>query len=132
MKLFGAFLLLAAFVTVAEGSDEYLKDWERMSAEHDRLISTPAGKDYEERLIAVHNMFWRDVYAQCIADARKEGVAVFRAIAVIDSAGNVTQFLTMPNSTHFSCFTKSMVGKRYPKPPTVPFHERFRIYITRD
>jgi hypothetical protein len=101
-----------------------------MSAEHDRLISSAAGKDYEQRLIEVHNTFWRDVYAQCSASARKEGISVFRAIAVIDGAGNVAQFFPMPNSQNFSCFTENMVGRRYPKPPTVPFYERFKILLS--
>jgi hypothetical protein len=130
LKPIAAILLLA--VSAAQSSDTYSNNWERMSAEHDRLISTPAGRDYEQRLIEVHNTFWRDVYALCIADARREAISVFRAIAVIDSEGAVTEFLPMPNSRHLSCFTKNMVGRRYPRPPAVPFYERFKIYLSQE
>lgn len=119
--------LLSAFAIRAE---TYSERWEHVSAEHDRLISTPKGQQYEQELVAVHNSFWREVFARCSASAKREGIPMFRAVAVVDSTGVVTEFLPMPNSRHFSCFTENMVGKRYPVPPTAPFYERFKIYLS--
>jgi len=110
-------------------ADEYEREWARFSAAHERLIATDAGRDYERRLIDVHNTFWASIYAHCSGDAKKEGLASFRAIAVIDSNGIVTRFLTLPNSQNLACFTKGMVGRHYPAPPSVPFYERYTIFV---
>jgi hypothetical protein len=123
-----AFVALLATAARADG-EEYKREWDRLSAAHDRLIATEAGRDYERRLTEVHNRFWQSLYAQCIDGARKEGLTSFRAIAVVDENGTVTKFLTMPNSENLACFAKGMVGRRYPAPPTTPFYERFRILV---
>lgn len=133
MKLIIGILILALSVSaVAVTATDYAKEWSRMSAEHERLIATPAGQNYERRLVDVHNAFWRAIYVQCSPSAKKEGVGSFRAIAVIDRQGAVTQFLPMPNSQNFSCFSEQMVGKRYPAPPSAPFYERFTINLSDD
>ena len=103
-----------------------------MSAAHDRLVATEAGRDYERRLIEVHNTFWRFVYERCIEGVRKESLESFRAIAVVDGNGVVTKFLTLPKSENLACFTKEMVGRRYPAPPTASFYERFVIFVVSD
>ena len=133
MKLIiGILILILSISAVAVTADDYVKEWNRMSAEHERLIATPAGQGYERQLVDVHNTFWRAIYVQCSPSAKKEGVASFRAIAVVDRHGVVTQFLPMPNSQHFSCFSDRMVGKRYPVPPSAPFYERFTINLSDD
>ena len=60
----------------------------------------------------------------------KAGIATFRAVAVIDATGRVSEFLPMPNSPHLKCFTNNMVGKQYPAPPVSPFYELFEISLT--
>lgn len=133
MKLIiGILILTLSISAMAVTADGYAKEWNRMSAEHERLIATPAGQDYERQLVDVHNTFWRAIYVQCSPSAKKEGVASFRAIAVIDRQGAVMRFLPMPNSQNFSCFSERMVGKRYPAPPSAPFYERFTIDLSDD
>jgi hypothetical protein len=122
-------LFAVSGVALGASADEYEREWARLSAVHDRLIATDGGRDYERRLIDVQNTFWASIYAQCSADARKEGLASFRAIAVIDGNGVVTRFLTLPNSQNLACFTKGMVGRHYPVPPSVPFYERYMIFV---
>jgi hypothetical protein len=130
--IFEILLLTLSISAVAVAADDYAKEWNRMSAEHERLLATPAGQSYERQLVDVHNTFWRGIYVQCSPNAKKEGVASFRAIAVIDRQGAVTHFLPMPNSQNFSCFSERMVGKRYPAPPSAPFYERFTISLSDD
>jgi hypothetical protein len=128
----GILILFLSISAAPVAADDYVKEWNQMSAEHDRLIATSAGQRYERQLVDVHNTFWRAIYVQCSPSARKEGVASFRAIAVIDRQGAVKQFLPMPNSQHFSCFSEHMVGRRYPAPPSAPFYERFTINLADD
>jgi hypothetical protein len=123
------FLIAASAAAVVADGGEYEREWARLSAAHDRLMMTDVGRDYERRMIDVHNTFWASVYSQCIAGAKKDGLASFRAIAVIDSKGVVTRFLTLPNSENLQCFTKAMVGRQYPVPPSAPFHERYTIFV---
>jgi hypothetical protein len=130
--IIGILILTLSISAVAVTADDYAKEWNRMSAEHERLIAAPAGQSYERQLVDVHNKFWRGIYVQCSPSAKKEGVASFRAIAVIDRQGAVTHFLPMPNSQNFSCFSERMVGKRYPPPPSAPFYERFTINLSDD
>jgi hypothetical protein len=133
VKLIVGILILALSISaVAVTADDYAKEWNRMSAEHDRLMATPAGQSYERQLVNVHNTFWRAIYVQCSPSAKREGAASFRAIAVIDRQGTVNQFLPMPNSQNFACFSERMVGKRYPAPPSAPFYERFTIDLSDD
>jgi hypothetical protein len=130
--IIGILILTLSISAAAVTAEDYAKEWNRMSAAHDRLIATSAGQGYERQLVDVHNTFWRAIYVQCSPSAKKEGARSFRAIAVIDRQGAVTQFLPMPNSQHFSCFSDRMVGKRYPVPPSAPFYERFTINLTDD
>lgn len=108
-------------------SEPYEVRWQRLSSEVDHLESTATGHAYEYEILAVHNTFWRDVSTKCRDEAKNEGIQTFSAIAVIDSGGAITEFLPMPNSPHFRCYTTEMVGRKYPKPPVSPFYERFRI-----
>jgi hypothetical protein len=130
--IIGILILTLSISAVAVTAGDYAKEWNRMSAEHERLIATAAGQRYERQLVDVHNTFWRAIYVECSPSAKKEGVASFRAIAVIGRKGAVMQFLPMPNSQNFSCFSERMVGKQYPPPPSAPFYERFTINLADD
>ena len=112
------------------GADAYSERWQRLSNEHYRQIRSPEGQEYERRLVAVHNTFWASVTQRCTEGAVKAGIATFRAVAVIDATGRVSEFLPMPNSPHLKCFTNNMVGKQYPAPPVSPFYELFEISLT--
>jgi hypothetical protein len=127
MRRMIAIMILGTLSASALGVEGYSERWERVSAKHDLLIATDEGAAYERKLVSVHNSFWRDVYAACNAQGRREGVKFFRAIAVVDEAGTVTEFLPNPNSPHFRCFVEQMVGRNYPAPPVAPFYERFKI-----
>ncbi len=116
----------------AIGAEEYSARWERISAEHDRLIATDKGAAYERELLPVHNSFWRDVHKACSAEAKREELEMFRAIAVVDERGTITEFLPNPDSPHFKCFTDQMVGRAYPVPPVAPFYERIKIGLPDD
>ena len=64
VKLIVGILILALSISaVAVTADDYAKEWNRMSAEHDRLMATPAGQSYERQLVNVHNTFWRAICA---------------------------------------------------------------------
>jgi hypothetical protein len=127
MRRLVAAALLGLLPTAVLGADDYDRAWDLASAEHDRLIATAAGAEYEAQLLPVHRAFWSDVYLECLDEARKTGLDHFRALAVIDETGAVRDFLAMPNNPHFDCFAEWMVGKQYPVPPVAPFYQRFRI-----
>jgi hypothetical protein len=114
-----------------EASTAYLARWQDLSVQVDRVLSTAAGVAYEHELLAAHNVFWPDVTRKCRGEAQNEPVERFSAIAVIDRDGMITEFLPIPNSPHFRCYTAEMIGRQYPKPPISPFYERFHIAIRR-
>ena len=116
-------ILLGLLSGCASSGDAYSNRWEQLSAEHYRLVATVEGAAWEQAFLPVHNTFWRDVYSSCIGEAKKTGIANFRALAVIDGTGTVTELLTMPNSNHLNCFSEQMVGRKYPAPPIAPFYE---------
>ena len=61
--------------------------------------------------------FWQVFYGQ------------FSAVAVLDHAGKITEFLPMPNNPHLRCYTAEMVGRVFPTPPMTPFYEQFEISV---
>jgi hypothetical protein len=63
--IIGILILTLSISAVAVTADDYAKEWNRMSAEHERLIATPAGHGYERQLVDVHNTFWRAIYVEC-------------------------------------------------------------------
>jgi hypothetical protein len=126
-------LLALAFLGVVSGcassGDAYSNRWDGLAKQHFRLIATAEGAAWEQAFLPVHNAFWRDVYASCAGQAASSGLTSFRAIAVVDKTGIVTEFLTMPNSRHLGCFSAQMVGRQYPAPPTAPFYEVFEVSL---
>ena len=129
MKFLYVAILLGILSGCASSGDAYSSRWAQLSAEHRRLVATAEGSAWQQAFLPVHNAFWRDVYSSCIGKAKNSGVAYFRALAVIDGTGTVTEVLAKPNSNHFSCFSKQMVGRKYPAPPVAPFYEVFLIML---
>lgn len=131
MRLILVYMLLVLPSSLALAGDQsYSERWQRLSNEHYRQIGSPEGQKYEHRLVAAHNTFWASVAQRCTEGAIKGGVTSFRAVAVVNATGRVTEFLPMPDNPHLKCFTINMVGKRYPAPPVSPFYELFEISLT--
>jgi len=101
--------------------------WEKQAAQ----TATWEGAAYEQRLIASHNAFWPSLYAKCSAAAIEGGIDEFNAVAVIDAEGKVIEFVISSNNQELNCFSKEMVGRKYPAPPVAPFHEGFTITLTK-
>lgn len=80
-------------------------------------------------MLLIHNRYWGGIYQACAAEARKAGVERFKAVAIIDSAGVVKEFLINPSDPHLECFSKEMVGRKYPEPPSAPFYEVFSVTL---
>jgi hypothetical protein len=113
----------------AIGNDTKSVRWEHLWEKQALQTATWAGASYEQRLIASHNTFWPGVYAKCGEGARRAGVRAFRAVAVIDAKGNVSEFVVFSTDKALRCFAEEMVGKKYPAPPIAPFHEGFEITL---
>jgi hypothetical protein len=108
--------------------DRYGARWERLSDQAHQFEATrKEAAPYLKELVAAHNLFWGDVNRRCRSEAQDAGIRHFSAMAVIDRAGRITEFLPMPNSPHLRCYTTEMVGRVYPPPPITPFYERFEI-----
>ncbi|TDR47757.1 hypothetical protein DFR29_102419 [Tahibacter aquaticus] len=121
-------LVLLALSSSASGED-YVDRWARLANEHLSMVKSEPGKSYEAEFVKAHNRFWRGVYDKCEAKALRAGVAKFSAVAVVDAEGAVVEFLTMPDALSLACFTKAMVGKRYPAPPVAPFYELITVKL---
>jgi hypothetical protein len=121
--------LSLSFALPAVGNDTKSERWEYLWEKQALQTATWAGASYEQRLIASHNTFWPGVHAKCGEAARRAGVRTFKAVAVIDAKGNVSEFVIFSKEKALSCFAKEMVGKKYPAPPTAPFHEGFQITL---
>lgn len=115
----------ACFISQAVASDR----WTKLAEESERLTSTPSGRAWEHQMLSAHTQFWPDVYKECSAQAAESGIKRFSAIAVIDSSGMAKEFLISPDSPHLDCFSRSMVGRKYPAPPSAPFYELFKINL---
>jgi hypothetical protein len=96
---------------------EYFAKWKTLFDESERLERTEAGKKYSPRMLEAHNAFYRKVYKDCEAEARKSGEAMFLAIAIVSKTGIIEQYLSMPPRPEYACFAKKIVGRSYPKPP---------------
>ncbi len=113
----------------AMADDSYVGRWDTLWNAHSRLTATPNGAIYERRLIAAHNLFWRDITRRCSAEAVEAGMARFRGVAVVNKEGVVTEFVLMPNDASLQCFSKEMVGRKYPKPPKSIFYQAFVVNL---
>jgi len=103
--------------------------WHQLAAESDRLTSSWAGMAWEQRMLPVHNTFWPEVFRTCAPQATQAGIEQFRAVAVIDAAGTVKEYLIDPGNPHLACFSKQMVGRQYPAPPSTPFYEVYTVTL---
>ena len=103
--------------------------WQQLAAEGERMTSTFQGMVWEQRMLPVHNGFWPHVYRTCAPQARQASIESFRAVAVIDGSGIVKEYLVNPSSPHLACFSKQMVGRKYPAPPSSPFYEVYIIKV---
>jgi hypothetical protein len=103
--------------------------WHQLAAESDRLTSTFRGRLWEQKMIPMHNAFWPQVTAACGPQAKAAGITSFQAIAVISHSGVVTEYLLNPASPALQCFSKQMVGRKYPSPPELPFYELYSVNL---
>ena len=104
-------------------------EWQKLVAEGNRQTSTREGKMWEYRMLPVHNGFWAKVHDTCAPKARVAGIDSFKAVAVIDRDGVIQQFLIQPDAKALDCFSRQIVGKRYPPPPEAPFYEVFILKL---
>ncbi|MDE2149413.1 MAG: hypothetical protein KGJ55_06190, partial [Gammaproteobacteria bacterium] len=101
--------------------------WQHLAAEAHQLTSTSSGMAWEQQMIQTHNAFWAQIVKACEPEAKAASITSFNAIASIDSSGGVTEFLTNPESPALQCFSKQMIGRKYPSPPESPFYEFYTI-----
>jgi hypothetical protein len=104
-------------------------EWQRMEAAGNRLTSTIEGKVWEYKMLPVHNAFWAQVYATCAPQAKAAGIGSFKAVAVIDGDGVIQQYLIQPDAKALGCFSRQMVGRKYPPPPEAPFYEVYTVRL---
>ncbi|KGQ19277.1 hypothetical protein LF41_2923 [Lysobacter dokdonensis DS-58] len=105
--------------------------WHTLAAEGHRMTSTVEGMAWERRMLPVHNGFWADVIRTCAAEPMEAGIESFQAVAVIDGSGIVKEYLINPSAPHLACFSREMVGRQYPAPPSAPFYEVYTISLVR-
>jgi hypothetical protein len=122
----------ACLLLVVHWSATAASEWDRMVAEHNRVVARESGQAYERRLVEAHNVFWQSVFDKCKDAAVRGGLKRFDAIAVVDAKGRITAFHTKPDSAPLKCFRDEMVGREYPKPPVAPYYEVIRIALPRD
>ena len=130
MRVIFIFALLGLLPASVAATDASTYRWQVLWDKQASLTATVSGARYERQLISVHNSFWADVYDKCSAEAIKAQIYEFRAVAVIDKNGQVTDFVLMPNDNSLHCFVKEMVGRKYPAPPVAPFYEGFTLKMS--
>lgn len=119
-------LLVSATLNVLANDDSYESRWEKLSIAYEKQFAIPQGEIYERSTLNTLNGFWAGVNAKC--SIRPPAIASsFEAIAIISKSGVITEFLPMPNDPKFSCYTKEMVGRTYPAPPTDSYLVRFIV-----
>jgi len=82
-------------------------------------------------MLPVHNSFWARVAATCAPQARAAGITSFQAIAAVNGSGVITEYLVHPEAPALQCFSKHMVGRKYPSPPESPLYELFSVNLAR-
>jgi hypothetical protein len=83
-------------------------------------------------MLPVHNAFWPQVIEACGPQAQAAGITSFKAVAAISSTGVITEYLPEPDSNVLECFSKQMVGRKYPAPPESPFYELYTVNLSPD
>lgn len=121
--------LLALMASPAVSGEAKSERWKTLWDKQAAQTATWEGASYEQRLIATHNTFWPNVYAQCAGKAKSAGIDEFSAVAVIDAEGKITEFVILSDNPALKCFSEDMVGRRYPAPPVAPFHEGFTVTL---
>ena len=121
--------LLALMASPAVSGEAKSERWKTLWDKQAAQTATWEGASYEQRLIATHNTFWANVYAQCAGKAKSAGIDEFSAVAVIDAEGKITEFVILSDNPALKCFSEDMVGRRYPAPPVAPFHEGFTVTL---
>jgi outer membrane murein-binding lipoprotein Lpp len=104
--------------------------WHQLASKADELTSTFRGVAWEQKMLPVHNAFWPQVVSACSSQAQAAGITSFKAVAAISSAGVITEYLPDPNSRALECFSKQMVGRKYPAPPESPFFELYTVNLS--
>lgn len=121
--------IFLSFAFPVFGSSDQSERWESLWEKQAAQTASWSGASYEQRLIASHNTFWPGLYAKCAGAAKRAGIKAFKAVAVIDAKGNVSEFVVFSKDKALNCFVEEMVGKQYPAPPVAPFHEGFEITL---
>ncbi|TZF87784.1 hypothetical protein [Cognatilysobacter lacus] len=80
-------------------------------------------------MLPIHNAFWAGVVDVCGPQMRAAGIEKFQAVAVISADGTVTEYLPDSSAPPLRCFSKQMVGRKYPAPPQAPFYERYTVSL---
>ncbi|WP_129588391.1 hypothetical protein [Solilutibacter silvestris] len=123
-------LIAALLVTGCTSQQAPAEDrWHQLAAESDRLTATFRGKFWEHEMLPIHNEFWPKIFAACAPQAKTAGITNFKAVAVINKDGVVTEYLPSSNSPALKCFSEQMVGRKYPTPPESPFYEVYTINL---
>ena len=97
------------------------------AAEEDRRLRA----QYLKAFFPAHRRIWGEIDRQCTNDSIQAHTNTIDMSIVIDSAGLVKDFFVTPNSEHFDCLRRHMIGAQYPKPPTAPFFEHVMATIHR-
>jgi hypothetical protein len=129
-RLLAISFVLVVFMSSADCSSLSSTDrWNQLKDESDRQTSTFRGMLWEREMIVVHNQFWAQLYQACAPEARAAGIGNFKAIAIVDRHGKVSEYLVNPNVPALRCFATQMVGRQYPEPPMAPFYEVYGVTI---
>ncbi|NIK40547.1 hypothetical protein FHY12_002872 [Xanthomonas arboricola] len=119
------------FIAACSSQQALAQDrWQQLASEAHRLTSTFRGVAWEQRMLPAHNSFWPDIVAACSPQAKAAGITSFQAVAAISSTGVVTDYLPNPQSPALDCFSKQMVGRKYPAPPESPFYEFYTVNLS--
>ena len=103
--------------------------WHQLASRAHDLTSTIQGIAWEQKMLPMHNSFWPQVFSICSAQANAAGVTSFKAVAVINNSGVITDYLLEPGTPNLDCFTTQMIGRKYPAPPQTPFYENFTVNL---
>lgn len=128
MRVITAIVILG-LVGCATDGPSYSDRWTQLEKEGHRLTSTAEGQAWESSMLPVHNSFWPQVYEACSSQAKLLQIQKFSAVAVINDTGKIIEFLVMPKNALTECFSKQMVGRIYPAPPSSPYYEVYTINL---
>ena len=108
-----------------------------LTAERKAQLAQAAQEDmrlreqYSKVFLPAHRRIWGEIERLCRNDSIQAHTNSIDMSIVIDSTGLVKDFFVFPNSEHFDCLRRHMLGAQYPKPPTAPFFEHVMARIHR-